>query len=129
MSTLQAMTDMQASIQSGLPVIPNNGNPAGAYNMPQGQPASQPAAPPSLEDRFPWLKPSPFMNNMQQMLAERAAMLQQQIGQLAVLPQPEVAMQMQPAMPLQQPVQAMQPQPMGMPVLPNRAAPMGPGGA
>lgn len=61
---LAAITDMQRNAQQNLPVIPNNGNPAGAYNMPQ---AAQPVAPtqPQVMD---YSQPSSSMDLVYQML-------------------------------------------------------------
>lgn len=58
-------SSLQQDVQSNLPIIPNNGNPGGAYNMPrQGQP-QQSAAP---EDPYAWLKPSPYMEQVKNIL-------------------------------------------------------------
>lgn len=59
---------IQSDVQSALPVIPNNGNPAGAYNMPQAgqQEQAQQAAP---VDPFAWLKPSAYMEEVKNRLA------------------------------------------------------------
>ena len=56
---------LQQGIQESLPVIPNNGNPGGANNMPAAE-QSQQAAPP---DPYAWLKPSPYMDKVTEMLA------------------------------------------------------------
>lgn len=47
-------TGLQTNAQQGLPVTPNNGNPGGAHNM-------------------PWMQPSPYMAQIQQMLQQRWA--------------------------------------------------------
>lgn len=58
-------SSLQQDVQSNLPIIPNNGNPGGVYNMPhQGQP-QQRAAP---EDPYAWLKPSPYMEQVKSIL-------------------------------------------------------------
>lgn len=57
---------LQQGIQESLPVIPNNGNPGGANNMPAAAQEQQ-AAPP---DPYAWLQPSPYMNNVQDLLAK-----------------------------------------------------------
>ena len=57
---------IQSDVQSALPVIPNNGNPAGAYNMPQAGQQEQ-AAP--VNDPFAWLKPSVYMEEVKTRLA------------------------------------------------------------
>jgi hypothetical protein len=56
---------LQQGIQESLPVLPNNGNPAGANNMPAAE-QSQQAAPP---DPYAWLKPSKYMDQVTEMLA------------------------------------------------------------
>lgn len=58
-------SSLQQDVQSSLPVIPNNGNPGGAYNMPSPGPQEQQAAP---EDPYAWLKPSQYMNQVQNIL-------------------------------------------------------------
>lgn len=104
---LNGIINMQADAQQALPVIPNNGNPAGAYNMPQTtMPQQAPVAPiaprPSVpmtpQDRYPWLQPSQSASNVRAMLQARrgqvapntgiipAQQQQQQVGQLPVLP-------------------------------------------
>jgi hypothetical protein len=62
---------IQQNIQGQLPVIPNNGNPAGAYNMPQmaSVGAAPPVAPPNP---YQWVEPSQSMVNVRQMLAKQA---------------------------------------------------------
>jgi hypothetical protein len=72
---LTAINNMQPNAQAALPVIPNNGNPAGAYNMPQG---SQPAAAPAAAPGLPWLQPSASMTMFQQQLASRQQMIDQE---------------------------------------------------
>ena len=57
---------IQSDVQSALPVIPNNGNPAGAYNMPHAGQQEQ-AAP--VNDPFAWLKPSVYMEEVKTRLA------------------------------------------------------------
>lgn len=61
---LQAILNMQGAAQESLPVIPNNGNPGGANNMPTNQ---QPAVMPTSHMDFS--RPSPSMANIRQMLA------------------------------------------------------------
>lgn len=62
---LAATSDLQQNAQAALPVIPNNGNPGGAYNMPQnGQaPAAKPAGP-----DLSWLQPSEHMQTLNKTL-------------------------------------------------------------
>lgn len=71
---LSALTNMQANIQGELPVIPNNGNPGGAHNMPHMAQQEQVQAPP---DPYAWLKPSPFMDTAKQLLDSMSAVNQQ----------------------------------------------------
>lgn len=66
---LSVLTDMQRNAQASLPVIPNNGNPAGAYNMPQSQEGAASAAPSGPD--LSWLQPSAHMQNVQNWLATR----------------------------------------------------------
>lgn len=69
---LSAVVDMQKTAQGNLPVIPNNGNPAGAYNMPHAaEQGSAPAAPSGPD--LSWLQPSQAMSNIQRMLESRRA--------------------------------------------------------
>lgn len=80
---LAAITDMQPNAQSNMPVVPNNGNPAGAHNMPQ----QEAAAPQSLsQQHYPWLAPSPHMQNIL-----RRVQTQQQNAQQAVVAPQQVA--------------------------------------
>lgn len=83
--------NMQQNAQANVPVIPNNGNPGGAFNMPQNptlpaqaapvapvaapQPAV-PAAPPMQQNKYfyPWMNPSPAMQQVYQMLGQRGGM-------------------------------------------------------
>jgi hypothetical protein len=61
---LQAVLNMQSDAQGALPVIPNNGNPAGANNMPHTIDA--PPSPVPVKD---WSKGSPSMDNIRALLA------------------------------------------------------------
>lgn len=97
---LQAAIDLQGNAQRALPVLPNNGNPRGAFNMPRNtggmqQPqqtggydssginpqANNPRVPMSQEsqlaERFPWLKPSASMDNVRNYLNGRRGLFQQ----------------------------------------------------
>lgn len=73
---LSALSNMQADTQAALPVIPNNGNPAGVYNAPQSgatppaQSGSVPAQP-KLANNYDWLKPSPYMDMVNSYLSQR----------------------------------------------------------
>lgn len=80
-SAMHGLQFMQQNAQAALPVIPNNGNPNGAYNMAtmpaqQRQPAVPPAMPSVPAERFPWLKPSQSMENVKNLLAQRKAQQQ-----------------------------------------------------
>lgn len=109
---IQSLLDMQANAQQALPVIPNNGNPAGANNMPRNTGIVPPhmrdsqKAPPTggalpahqekpspMAERYPWLKPSQSMDNIRGYLNNRR-------GRFGPQP-PQVPNQ--PALPLPQP--------------------------
>lgn len=65
---LQAILGMQQNAQANLPVTPNNGNPAGAHNMPSNSASVMPET--SSSPNSPsWLNPSPAMGVIQQLLA------------------------------------------------------------
>lgn len=91
---LAAIGNMQPDAQANLPVVPNNGNPAGAHNMPQ-QAAAAPVNP--AHAHYPWLAPSVHMQNI-------LSRVQGQKATPAVTPQPVAPPQ--------------QAAPTGMPVMP-----------
>lgn len=95
-SLVQTMNNLQTDAQANVPVTPNNGNPAGANNMPAAQPT------PALQ-HYPWLAPSVHMANIRNKLAARARPATQQP---AAIP------------PTQHPAQPVVPQ--ALPVLPIR---------
>lgn len=70
---LAAMNNIQPDAQAGLPVLPNNGNPAGAYNMPPSAGMAAPAVvrPHIAPKDFSWLQSSQYMRNVQDMLNQR----------------------------------------------------------
>lgn len=68
---------IQSDIQGSLPIMPNNGNPAGAYNMPQGEVAASAAAP--KEDPYAWLKPSPYMDEVNNILKSQDSLLEKTV--------------------------------------------------
>ena len=78
-SALHSLQYMQENAQEALPILPNNGNPAGAYNMPAAIPtkpmaAGAPPVPmqkPALADKYPWLRPSPSVDNIRRLLQNR----------------------------------------------------------
>ncbi|UFK09612.1 hypothetical protein [Xanthomonas phage DES1] len=92
----------RSNAQANVPITPANGNPNGAYNMPQqgGQPAM--AAPPSVF-QYGVSNPSPFMQQIQAMLdAQKLRMQQPAVAQQPVeqqIPQQQVTA---PVMPMQQ---------------------------
>lgn len=65
---LQAITGMQQNAQAALPVIPNNGNPRGANNMPASDVPSQSLPQVPGADKYPWLAPSDNMQLIRDML-------------------------------------------------------------
>lgn len=58
---LLAINNMQPDVQAALPVVPNNGNPAGAYNMPH---QAQTPAPVEAPDPLAWLRGSQSARNI-----------------------------------------------------------------
>lgn len=83
---LSAITGLQENAQAAVPVIPNNGNPGGANNMPQMQ--DQAPVKPTGPD-LSWLQPSPAMQGMMQTLQSKQPELDRQlqlIRQQPVLP-------------------------------------------
>lgn len=56
---------MQEDIQSSLPITPNNGNPAGAYNMASAAPQQQQVP----NDPYAWLQPSPYMELVNEVIS------------------------------------------------------------
>lgn len=85
---LNAVTSMQQNAQASLPVIPNNGNPAGAYNMPQQGSAPQAQQPQQTKSPYyyPWLAPSSHMESITGFLSQRQERLMGMLQQYA--PQP-----------------------------------------
>lgn len=73
---LQAIGNMQMNAQEALPVVPNNGNPGGAHNMPVSNEPQQPVAPP---DPYAWLQPSPAMQTTSKLLANMAAKIEREM--------------------------------------------------
>jgi hypothetical protein len=110
---LSAITNMQTNVQAAMPVIPNNGNPAGAYNMQEQAPSPGPAVP-AGPPAIPWLEPSASMQIFQQQLTARQAVLDQQ--RMPAAQAAPVAQAPQTVVPMQQPVMPQQQQP----ILPQR---------
>lgn len=102
---LASAGNLQQNAQAALPVIPNNGNPGGAYNMPQN--GQSPAKPPGPD--LSWLQPSAHMQEVNATLQalqnnidaskQRVQAEQQQVQaqpQLPVLPQMNAVARMPP---------------------------------
>lgn len=70
---------VQQGIQEALPVIPNNGNPGGAYNMASAAPAPQQAP----VDPYAWVKPSPYMGMVDTILQQQDVQLEETIQSVA----------------------------------------------
>ena len=75
---LSAITGMQRNTQQANPVIPNNGNPGGANNMPQQTQEPEKPSGPDLS----WLWPSPAMQALTQQMQQRQVQLDQQRQQI-----------------------------------------------
>lgn len=92
-AVLAALAGVQSNVQSSLPVIPNNGNPAGAYNMSQPMATGTKENTAQAADPWPWLQPSPFMATLQQDLQSRSERLRHELAasnqmQAPVMPMP-----------------------------------------
>lgn len=73
------LPQLQEDAQANLPVIPNNGNPGGANNMPQSaQVASAEQRAPT--DPLAWMAPSPYMTNISQLLQDQAKNIADQMN-------------------------------------------------
>ena len=142
---LQSLIDMQANAQQALPVIPNNGNPMGANNMPRNTGivpphmrqaqggggydssginpgAGAPRTPGQfspMAERYPWLKQSASMDNIRSYLNNRRGMFQpRQQQQVPTQPQrPVLAGYSRERPPMIE-------DPISLPVVPVRAAEM-----
>jgi len=138
---LQSLIDMQANAQQALPVIPNNGNPMGANNMPRNTgivpphmrqsqsggydgsginpQANRPGASSPMAERYPWLKQSASMDNIRSYLNNRRGMFQpRQQQQVPTQPQrPVLAGYSRERPPMIE-------DPISLPVVPVRAAEM-----
>lgn len=62
---------IQQDIQGQLPVIPNNGNPGGAYNMPQQVASTGPVPQQAPANPLAWVEPSEYMTNIKQLLQQQ----------------------------------------------------------
>lgn len=123
---LDAMTSMQQNTQGALPAIPNNGNPAGAYNMPQQgtpQPAQQQQPQTQSPYYYPWLAPSEHMDSIRNQLTERQMRLSSMLEAYApqpMAPQAPMPQQMMPQAPMMQQAPTQQPILQAPPVLPQQ---------
>lgn len=72
-------SSLQQDVQSSLPIVPNNGNPGGAYNMPPSGTAPQQEAPP---DPYAWLKPSKYMAQVESFLEQNREDIRRQLFDL-----------------------------------------------
>lgn len=98
---LAAVQNIQPDAQAALPVIPNNGNPLGANNMPsvptsapQEEPNQlQPTRPTPMPSQhyYPWMNPSPYMEQFKQMFQPSAPVAQPAYTAQPV-PQPQQAL-------------------------------------
>lgn len=70
---------IQSDLQSSLPIIPNNGNPGGAYNM---APAREDKPPQAPIDPYAWLKPSAYMDQVKKVLAQQDALLENAVFEI-----------------------------------------------
>lgn len=86
---LQAVTGLNRTAQEAVPVLPNNGNPGGIYNMPRdvvqaqqatgvGATAPAPAATAAKPDPYAFLKASPAMESIKARTMALRGMLPQQ---------------------------------------------------
>lgn len=107
-SVLSAVQDLQPNAQAALPVIPRNGNPQGANNMPSVPPAAGNTGivPPPMaaqrrrpEDFYPWLQPSPHMDAFTEMLRAPIYSPMQQPYTAQPVPQTQPAMPSLPILP------------------------------
>ena len=80
---------VQPAAQANVPVIPNNGNPAGAYNMP-GATAPQPAAPSFFQ--YSAASPSPYMQSIYSLLSASPAVATQEAQQAPPVMQEQAPM-------------------------------------
>ena len=74
---------LQPTAQANVPIIPNNGNPAGAYNMP-GATAPRPAAPSFFQ--YSAASPSPYMQTMASLLGSVGQTVQPAAPTVVVAP-------------------------------------------
>lgn len=79
--------NMQRDTQAALPVIPNNGNPMGANNMP-GRPGAPMANPDASGGGYyyPWMRPSPAMEAIRARMAKMQQSLQPSTQPISLAP-------------------------------------------
>lgn len=78
---------LQSDLQGSLPVLPNNGNPAGAYNVASAEPGAPQAAAP---DPYDWVLPSPYMAEVGRILQQQDEVLKAlQLAAIREEPVPE----------------------------------------
>lgn len=119
---LSAVNSMQANAQAALPVMPNNGNPGGAHNMPQ-QNGAAPAAPTGPD--LSWLKASPAMEQLRASSAQRQKFLDGRLASIRQQPQLPVVDEPTPLVPQQAQLPVLpQANPQMMPANPNIVLPM-----
>lgn len=70
---------IQSDLQSSLPIIPNNGNPGGAYNM---APSKEDRVPQEPIDPYAWLKPSTYMDQVKKILEQQDALLEDAVFEI-----------------------------------------------
>lgn len=105
-SILTAVRDMQPNAQAALPVIPRNGNPQGANNMPQRGPVNTGPLPPHMtpqrrtpEDFYPWLQQSVHMDTFRDVLQSPLYSSMQMPYTAQPVPQPQPTMPSLPVLP------------------------------
>lgn len=74
LSTSQILNTLHATAQDNVPLTPANGNPNGAYNMPQQEQAT-PSVPTSPYLTYSVSNPSPYMQGIAAMLNKGKAAL------------------------------------------------------
>ena len=71
---------LQQDLQGSLPILPNNGNPGGAYNVASAEQPAQQAAP--APDPYAWLKPSAYMDQVNEIIKNQDAILDMAVSSL-----------------------------------------------
>lgn len=96
---IQRVLDMQRNAQENLPITPNNGNPAGANNMPNNKGGINPRIPnqPMPGGDLSWLQPDPSLSILDKILAGGGGSVNPTVVQP---PQPHVPTPTQPTLPV-----------------------------